>query len=536
MNQNVAHSIVLAARADELARAFGRAALACLLGFVVTGLTALGCNTWLSAEGLWHAASPAGAFGGAWLVALAGPWHLHASLALLHSVSVRVLVGSAELPWNLFTVEALAVAALVMRASRRAVAPAPVMAVATFVVNMLLAMLVYELVSQVGGIPVTRRTLGVLAESGFRQALIATPATNFRWVATSLLLAVSAWVGCRDPAAHHCFARTAMRRLAEAARGALWALGLAGVTSWVVLLVTGAVDLRFDRLTSLEAVLFVFGAPAWAAQGLGIGTAAPMTVKAAILGIGTSVRLGMLAHDEAATWSSVVMLVVILVSCVFAGRRFVRREGRAVKPYAFLLGPAFAILLCAWLAGSNFSVDGRLSATLTAVGQVLSQGLLGMPPLAGHGLSGLARMVVGRAGSSGLTVGWGVRALQAFPGAMVIGTIGSWLGGCSVTETMTLRAGDPRRIGEEHREVVLSEVEASTGVSAEPVSTVLARRQQRARHWSDCDARGNDQDDLSYRGNGTPTTTTRARRTVCALCRSVESSSSTRCSKCGATL
>ena len=247
-------------------------------------------------------------------------------------------------------------------------------------------------------------------------------------------------------------------------------------------------------------------------------------------------RLGMLAHDEAATWSSVVMLVVILVSCVFAGRRFVRREGRAVKPYAFLLGPAFAILLCAWLAGSNFSVDGRLSATLTGVGQVLSQGLLGVPPLGGHRLSGLARMVVGRAGSSGLTVGWGVGALQAFPGAMVIGTVGSWLGGCSATETMALRAGDPRRIREEDRDVASSEAEASTGVSTEPLSSVLAGRQQRARYDSDYDARGNDQDDLSYSGNGAPTTATRARRTVCALCRSVESSSSTRCSKCGATL
>ena len=270
MNQTVAHPIVPAARADELARAFGRAALACLLGFVVAGLTALGCNTWLSAEGLWHAASPAGAFGGAWLVALAGSWHLHVSVALLHRASVPVLVGSAELPWNLFTVEALAVAALVMRAPRRAVAPALVIAIATFVVNMLLAVLVYELVSQVGGIPVTRRTLGVLAESGFRQALVATPATNFRWVVTSLLLAVSAWVGCHERAAHHRFARTALQRLAEAARGALWAQGVAAVTSWVVLLVTGAVDLRFDRLTSLQAVLFIFGAPAWAAQGLGI--------------------------------------------------------------------------------------------------------------------------------------------------------------------------------------------------------------------------------------------------------------------------
>jgi hypothetical protein len=521
-------------RFEQLIPAFGRAALVTVASFLVAALTGVLCNSWLSSEGLWHVKSAGGALLCAWLAGLGGTWHLHVTAGLPYGLSVQVLTGSAVVPWNTLTIELVVVAALSMR--RWANAKPLSVAGATLVANLLLAGVVYGALSATGGVRLTARTLGVGRVIGLEQALKAVPSVSFEWAVTSLLVALAAGAGAAAGQARH-RARSPGRQseIVRVLVGALRALGVAAAATLVVMVVTAIVDPRFDHAIALRAGLLFLGGPAWVAQGLAMGTGAPMSVQATVLGLGASRRLGLLVHNSAAVWFSGAVLLSVLVAAMAAGRWYAGGVERNRRSRAAFIGVPFAIVVSLWVANSGLTANGKLGSAVATVAQVLAHGLLGMVPVAGSLFSKLFGRLFSEANRSGLTVVWGVGPAQALLGGLVIGCAGAWAG--AATSTLPLASGRALLRRTSAGGSAGSPSSAATGVTATDPNATAPGPVVSVGAGDAPDAPA-----PLVEGGGGPSSSedqdldSQPRRGVCALCGAVETGGATHCDNCGARL
>ena len=214
----------------------------------------------------------------------------------------------------------------------------------------------------------------------------------------------------------------------RALSAALMAIGIAAVAAWFVVLVAALLDPKFGHATAFNGALVLIGAPAWMAQGLALGSAAPMTVRATVLGIGPSRQVGLFTSDQRAVVISVVMLVILLGAATWSGRWYARGVGHDKRADAAFIGLPFSLLLSLWVASSGLTIAGRLGAAVAVIGQVLTGGLLGLVPIAGSTLSHLGGSLLSHANQSGLSVVWATSAFIAFLGSLVLVSGGAWVG------------------------------------------------------------------------------------------------------------
>jgi len=391
---------------------------------VAAAVTGAVCNWWLSSEGLWHPVRLSRVLLAAWLAGLGGTWHLHVSVSLPFGLSAQVLSGSAALPWSAITAELAVIAVMSMR-RRAAVRPA-VAAAAVFLVNLALALVMCRVVSRAGGVALSAR---MISGVGLQQTVVATPAPSFGLVISVALVALAAASGAASRPGYR-WPRL-VRHQTEVLRvcaGSLLALGTAAAATWLAVCLAALLDPKFGHTTASSPPLLLLGAPAWMAQGLGLGAGAPMTVQATVLGAGTFRHIGMFAPGRPDVAAAAVMLVIILAAAVMAGRWYARGVPAGRRASAALIGVPLCVLLALWAANSNLGISGRLSSALAVIGQVLAGGLLGLVPIAGSALSKLAGSAIAGASRSGLTVMWAADPARVLLGSLILGSGGAWCG------------------------------------------------------------------------------------------------------------
>jgi len=414
-----------------------------LISFLVAALTGALGNGLLTSSGSWHVADWREAASSAWLAGFGGTWHLQVTAGLPLGVTVRVLTGSAALPWNTMTAEILVIAALAARFFVKA-RPLPVVAT-TFIVNLVAVYIVGAAVSAGHGVKLSTRALelGNGVKVGLSQVITASPNASAEWALTSLVIATAAGVGVASRSEPSGKSPAFFRVVGPAVYG----LAVAAAAAFVVATIAVQFDRGIRGVTYFGQVL-ALGAPAVAAQSLAIGVGAPMTVRATVLGAGVSHRAGLLQGGPT-VWFSAVMLLIALSGAALAGRRFVERSAPRHRAQAAVVSVPFAFTLWLWVSSSGLTVRGQLASTSMAVLQVLGKGLLGMVPAGGSLLSGMLGSLLGSANQSGLVVRWGASPGWVLLGALVVGALGAWLGALSAPARAVGRALPPTPVIEE---------------------------------------------------------------------------------------
>jgi hypothetical protein len=512
---------------SSIFQALGVAALSSVLVII----TAVIGNAWLASLNLWHLTNAGQTVLAAWPVALGGSWHvgLDASLPsipfLSKQLTVPIVTGTVGVPWNLLTFEAIATSGLAAWLWRPA--NPLILGLASFIITVLLGLLSSILISHTSGVILAGGITHQLAGSGTHPDITAGPNVNVFWFFSALGVGAAASLGALvNRRSRYRFADGWLKETGLIAGAALVALGLAGGISWLVVLITGIVDPAFARATILKPPLWLLGGPAWMVQALGMASGATLHVQATVIGVGLSQYLGILTKDHVALVSSLVLAVVIVISGFVGGRWWRQRSAAVSRARSWLIGLVFGAGLAFLVIGSGFSVDVRLASGIASLSSSLVGGLLGLIPFFGSVLSGLAGGALSAAHSKGIEVRWGVSPLGAVLGSILLSGLGALAGSVSVrtrslghVATSNTQTSMPFSVGSDKPPAAPPPV-----IRQDPPVTRQSDQTPTVDHGEDLPPSTKDTKGLS-----TP-------RSVCPLCRSVETGGATKCRQCGSRL
>ncbi len=391
--------------------------LATLMAVGALGATVAIANTWLAAEGTWHAAKVLPAIASSGMVALGGRWSISVSAPvrlLARNEALPLVTGALRVPWNLLTAELLVLAA-VAGARAEPYRPWVVAGVAAGLAG-LLGVLSTHSVTALGGIPLAvpgraERDLGV--------TITAHP--NGGWT-TALTIGL---VGVAAGGARWCRERK-VYPVARLAMAVILALGAAAIAAWVGILVASN-DSALTRPLALTRADWFLGGPAWMVEGLGLGTGSFLRVQAHVLTWHTALAVGLFPGPSPARWIAGSLAVCIAAAVALAGGWYVRGARPPDRAVVWWLPLAYSALLTSWAAGSAFIFSGHLTRTVGVVGQLVSL-LLRAVPLVGNVLARTADGATTHALRSGVGLTWGLGVWRACLGALVLSSVGTAAG------------------------------------------------------------------------------------------------------------
>jgi len=508
--------------------ALRQAGLAGLCSLAVVVVTAVIGNAWLSADKLWHVTGIAQAGLVAWPVALGGSWQVGVSapipgLSILSSgVTISILTGTLGVPWNLLTLELIGAAALIAWRGR---ATNPfLLGIATCTVTLLIGILATAVISHISGVDLTAGPSPALSSLGSQPIVTAQPGFGFSWIMTAVGVGLaSTWGAMANGRSRYRLSSGRVLDLGRIIGAALLALSLAGGVSWLVVLVAGLVDPSFARATVMQPSLWLLGGPAWMVQGLGMAAGASMRVQETVVGVGLSENLGLFSRNHAAFNTSVILAAVTIVSGFVAGRWWRRRANHSRLGEALLIGLVFSGVLAILAAGSGFSVSAELSAGVAGIAGDVLGGVLGLVPLVGPLLSGLSSGLFTAAHSEGAQVAWGVNPFGLVLGSVLLVDVGALLGALSTRPRRSAPSGRDNKGSTGPARFILPQPTERAALGAGPVSRSVDHPV----------GSGLTSAEVSVtRAGGTAS----VQRTVCALCRAVETKGAENCGECGARL
>lgn len=422
---------------NNASRSIYQALVVAILSLALVIITAIIGDTWLASLNLWHLTNAGQSALAAWPVALGGSWHigLDASLPtipfLSKQLTIPVFTGTVGVPWNLLTMEAIATSGLTAWLWRPT--NPLLLGVASFIITVLLGLLSSTIISHIPGVDLAGGITHQLVRGGIHPKITAEPKVNVFWFLSALGIGAAASLGTLvNRRSRYRLAGVRFKETVLIICAALVSLGLAGGISWLVVLITGIVDPAFARATILKPPLWLLGGPAWMVQALGTASGATLHVQATVVGIGLSHYLGILTTDHVALVPSLVLALVIVISGFVGGRWWRQRSAAVGRARSWLIGLVFGATLAVLVIGSVFSVDVRLASDITSFAKGLVGGLLGLIPFLGSFISGLAGGALSAAHSKGIEVRWGVSPLGTVLGSILLSGIGALAGSVSV--------------------------------------------------------------------------------------------------------